>query len=380
MKKVWDKATGLPLDAAAVEKARADEMDFMAQRHGDDYPVLGTRREVRQFTEDLSKHFLVKTRAVLGPRPEAGDVGETTYLNRIVRWINKRQFPGDSGEERIEIEADPRHAQILVAEAGLIETEAKSLGTPGVKTTVDEDEETFEDEARRFSFRSSVMRLGYLAQDRPDCQFAAKELARMISKPTASAEAALKRVCRYLHGAGRCIWSFPRQRQQSQLDGYSDSDWAGCVRTRRSTSCSMMFHGLHLIGCSSTTQNVVALSSGEAEYYSLVKTASRMLGLQALSVDFGLRVGVRIHVDSTACKGIASRRGVGKIRHLHTQVLWVQQALEERKFQIYKVKGTENCSDLGTKHLAVRELLGCLRRMGLRLEKGQSAIALRAAV
>ncbi len=351
-----------------------------AQRHGDDYPVLGTRREVKQFTEDLSKHFLVKTRAVLGPPPEAGDVGETTYLNRIVRWINKKQFPKDSGEERIDIEADPRHAHILVAEAGLTGTEAKSLGTPGVKTSVEEDEEVIDDESRTSRFRSSTMRLGYLAQDRPECQFASKELARMLSKPTASAEGALKRVCRFLHGAGRCVWSFPRQHRQSYIDGYSDTDWAGCVRTRRSTSCSMLFHGQHLIGCSSTTQNLVALSSGEAEYYGLVKTASRMLGLQALGVYFGLQVSVRIHVDSTACKGIASRRGVGKSRHLHVQVLWVQKAFEEGKFQVFKVKGTESCSDLGTKHLAVRELLECLRWTGLRLEKGQSAIALCAAV
>ena len=142
----------------------------------------------------------------------------------------------------------------------------------------------------------------------------------------------------------------------------------------------MLYVGRHLISASSTTQNVLALSSGESEYYGLVKTASRALGLQALARDFGMDLGVAVFVDSTACKGVASRRGVGKIRHLHVQVLWVQSAVQEGRIKVLKVAGKENSADLGTKHLAQREMLECMRRANIRLEKGRSAIALRAAV
>eukprot|EP00975_Prorocentrum_lima_P016808 3562470-Prorocentrum_lima.AAC.1 len=75
---------------------------------------------------------------------------------------------------------------------------------------------------------------------------------------------ARKRVCRFLPTAGRCIWRFPRQAEQKHLTTYSDSDWAGCQKTRRPTNCSMLFHGRHLIGARSTAQNAVALSSGES--------------------------------------------------------------------------------------------------------------------
>ena len=93
--------------------------NLVAPRYEDDYFVLGTRGDVRVFREDLSKHFLLKSRGVLGPRPAARDVGEISYLGRIVRWIDARQFPNDGGVERIEIEADSRHAQILLAAANL---------------------------------------------------------------------------------------------------------------------------------------------------------------------------------------------------------------------------------------------------------------------
>ena len=46
-------------------------------------------------------------------------------------------------------------------------------------------------------------------------------------------------------------------------------------------------HGLHLIKAYSSTQANIALSSGEAEYYSMVKAASEGLGLSAMASDYG---------------------------------------------------------------------------------------------
>ena len=57
-------------------------------------------------------------------------------------------------------------------------------------------------------------------------------------------------------------------------------------------------------------------------------------------------------VDATASKAIASRRGVGRVRHLHTKVLWVQEAVARRELAIVNAAGIENPADMGTKHLA----------------------------
>ena len=66
----------------------------------------------------------------------------------------------------------------------------------------------------------------------------------------------------------------------------------------------------------SSTQSVPALSSGEAEYYALVKAAAEALGIQALAKDLGLEMNIRFWADSTAAKAIVVRIGLGKVRHM----------------------------------------------------------------
>ena len=63
----------------------------------------------------MGKHFLVKTTAVLGPNAEMGVVQEAIHLNRLLRLFP----PGGEVGERWELEADPRHVEILVSRMGL---------------------------------------------------------------------------------------------------------------------------------------------------------------------------------------------------------------------------------------------------------------------
>ena len=76
--------------------------------------------------------------------------------------------------------------------------------------------------------------------------------------------------------------------------------------------------GQHCIRTWSSTQPSVTLSSGEAEYYGLVKAAGAGLGHQALMHDLEVDLPVRAWTDSSAALGIATRSGLGKIRHLET--------------------------------------------------------------
>ena len=137
--------------------------------------------------------------------------------------------------------------------------------------------------------------------------------------------------------------------------------------------------GGHLLAASATTQNVVATSSGEVEFYALTKSASRALGAVAMAADISKVVKPRVRVDATASKAIASRRGVGRVRHLHTQVLWVQEAVARRELAIVEVLGVENPADMGTKHLAQREMHECLKRASCRITGGRSRLAFRVA-
>ena len=92
------------------------------------------------------------------------------------------------------------------------------------------------------SYRSSVMRLAYLAADRIELQFPSKELARAMAGPTTADVEALKRCIRFLLKYPRCIQSFGRQEiGTKQITCFSDSNFAGCVQSCRSTSSCKIF-------------------------------------------------------------------------------------------------------------------------------------------
>ena len=126
----------------------------------------------------------------------------------------------------------------------------------------------------------------------------------------------------------------------------------------------------------STTQTTVALSSGEAEYYSAVKGASEMLGLSALCSDLGIDVekGMFIHTDSSACKGMCGRTGLGKVKHMEVPYLWLQDLVRKGKVIMKKVAGLQNPADLMTKYLSSILIRANLNRLGFDFVQGRSTV------
>ena len=87
------------------------------------------------------------------------------------------------------------------------------------------------------------------------------------------------------------------------------------------------------------------------------------LGYQSLLRDLGIHVGLRVWTDSSAAIGICSRQGLGKLRHLDTHTLWVQQAVRSKRVDLRKVAGEVNPADLFTKHSLTRERLMSLAKL-----------------
>ena len=84
------------------------------------------------------------------------------------------------------------------------------------------------------------------------------------------------------------------------------------------------------------------------------------MGIASLGRDFGDELEIELWTDSSAAKGVASRIGLGKIRHLDTALLWLQNYVEKGRIKIKKEKGIENVADLGTKDLDEATMLKCL--------------------
>ena len=136
-----------------------------------------------------------------------------------------------------------------------------------------------------------------------------------MSAPDRASQLALQRFTRYLKDSPRLVYSYPWQ-EDCDLDVFGDTDFAGCLATRRSTSGGAALRGAHLIKHWSCTQRAVTLSSAEAELYGLVKATTEALGIQAWGRDLGLEMAVRMHADSAAAIGICRRSGIGRVRHL----------------------------------------------------------------
>jgi hypothetical protein len=99
------------------------------------------------------------------------------------------------------------------------------------------------------------------------------------------------------------------------------------------------------------------LSSGEAEFYGVVRASGAALGQQSLFRDLGVELSVCVWTDSSAAVGICTRQGLGKLRHIDTHTLWVQERVRNKTLKLRKVKGELNPADLLTKHMPSREKL-----------------------
>ena len=81
--------------------------------------------------------------------------------------------------------------------------------------------------------------------------------------------------------------TYPWQKYTNCTRRQVDSDWAGCARTRRSTSGGTLYRGSHLLAHWSRTQTTVALSSGEAELNVSLKGGVELFGIGELLAELG---------------------------------------------------------------------------------------------
>ena len=128
---------------------------------------------------------------------------------------------------------------------------------------------------------------------------------------------------------------FPWAPLERSLKIFTDSDHAGCLRTRKSTSGGVIVWGHAIIKTWSRTQSLIALSSGESELVALGGKAS-----------------------------------LGRVRHLATADLWIQQKVKARELKIYKLPGKDNPSDFMTKHKSEPEAQRFLKMLASSLYPG----------
>ncbi len=173
----------------------------------------------------------------------------------------------------------------------------------------------------------------------------------------------MKRLGRYLISHGNIATTFKWDCNITEVCGYSDSDHGGS-RDRKSTSGGVIVFAGVVVKSWSKHQKVIALSSGEAELYAAVKVGCELKGVQSLRKDYGLEVSLRLYVDAKATLGMLSRRGAGSMKHVETNMFWMQSQVHNKSLVLHKIHTDHNYADILTKYVPGARAEGLMTAMG----------------
>ncbi|CAL2276208.1 unnamed protein product [Prunus armeniaca] len=152
------------------------------------------------------------------------------------------------------------------------------------------------------------------------------------------------------------------------IDGYSDADWAGNVTDRKSTSGYFTFVGGNLVTWRSKKQNVVALSSAEAEFRGMTKGICELLWLRKLLTELGYKPTstMNLFCDNKAAIAIAQNPVQhDRTKHVEVDRHFIKQKLEAKVFQFPFVKSEDQLVDILTKAISSKAFHNSLDQLGI---------------
>nr|GEU85263.1 hypothetical protein [Tanacetum cinerariifolium] len=151
----------------------------------------------------------------------------------------------------------------------------------------------------QMKYRSMVGALMYLTASRPDIVHATCYCARYQAKPTEKYLTAVKRIFRHLKDTINMGLWYPKD-TGFELTAFLDSDHAGCLDSRKSTSGGIQFlGGDKLVSWSSKKQDYTSMSSAEAEYVSLSTCCAQVLWMRTQLTDYGFHFDkIHMYCDS----------------------------------------------------------------------------------
>lgn len=137
---------------------------------------------------------------------------------------------------------------------------------------------------------------------------------------------------------------------------FVDANFAGDETRKSTTGFVVLLQGV-VIAFGSHTQATIALSTAEAELMALNPGVREALFVQSVLTEvIQQAIPIIAYTDSTACLGIVHKVGAGRLRHIETKQLWLQQVVAERKVEIRKIGTEQNLADILTKQLEARKL------------------------
>lgn len=217
-------------------------------------------------------------------------------------------------------------------------------------------------------YRRIVGSLRYLVHTRPDLAFAVGYVSRFMQRPTAEHQQAVKRILRYVAGTSDYGLHYPRCPGAEHFIGYSDSDLAGDIDTSKSTTGTMFFLRKCLVSWQSVKQQVVALSSCEAEYIAATTASTQALWLARLLGDLlGKEAqAVELRVDSKSALALAKNPVFQeRSKHIRIKYHFIRSCLDEGSIKAGYINTQDQLADFLTKSLGRVKFQELRTRIGM---------------
>ncbi|GJT87695.1 retrovirus-related pol polyprotein from transposon TNT 1-94 [Tanacetum coccineum] len=327
--------------------------------------LYGLKQAPRAWYDELS-NFLVSEGF------SKGSIDPTLFITKHGEDILLVQIYVDGIIFGIQIHQSPRgifinqakYAQEILKKHGM--TSCDSIGTPMATKHLDADlSGTPVDQTK---YRSMVGALMYLTASRPDIVHATCYCARYQAKPTEKHLTAVKRIFRYLKDSINMGLWYPKD-TGFELTAFSDSDHAGCLDSRKSTSGGIQFlGGDKLVSWSSKKQDCTSMSSAEAEYVSLSACCAQVLWLRTQLTDYGFHFDkIPMYCDSKAAIAISCNPVQhSRTKHIDVRYHFIKEQVEKGIVELFFVGTEYQLADLFTKALSEDRFKYLVRRLGMR--------------
>ncbi|XP_059073404.1 uncharacterized mitochondrial protein AtMg00810-like [Cryptomeria japonica] len=202
-------------------------------------------------------------------------------------------------------------------------------------------------------FRQIIGSLMYLVNTRPDICYATNVLSHFMCEPKQIHLVAAKHILRYLKGTSDLGLKYDKT--EIQLQGYSDSDWAGSTTDRKSTTGVCFSLGSAVISWFSRKQSAVAQSSTKAEYMAASMGAREAVWLRKLLFDlFGKPLlPTIIHCDNQSCIKLSVNPVFhNRSKHIEIPYHYVRDMVDRKIIKLVYISTEEQNADIFTKSLA----------------------------
>jgi hypothetical protein len=346
--RLWNECLDSTMLSYGFNKSPSDPCMYYRDRGGeevyvavfvDDLVIAGSSLEaVNEFKSEMKSRFNMKDIGLLNyclgieivrNKDSSISLKQTKYIDDMITRF---------GLEKAHSEPTPMIPNIKLSKSMCPKTDAERV------------------KAQAFPYREIVGSVMYLmVSTRPDIAYAVGQLSMHMNDHGTEHHAAALHLLRYIKGT-RSLGITYQKGAKEEIVGYSDSDWAANVDTRRSTTGNVFYLCGGPISWRSKVQPTVALSSTEAEYMALTSAAQEAMALKMLADDFHIVLAeksVLIYEDNQGAIAMSQNPVMHKTaKHISIKQHFIREKVQNGDVRLEYISTDRMIADALTKSLS----------------------------